>query len=428
MNIKIQILLLLIPLTFIYEANCQFKLDTYAIEGVHVIDVKNRRIIENQTLVIENDIISGIFDSNNYNKPDSIQVMNFRGHFVVPGLIDAHVHLATNPSKEDNFEVTKKRLEYLLKNGITTVRDMAGDTRYLNFLSRQALLDNILSPDIYFSALLAGESFFKDPRTKLAAQGFESGKAPWMHGINTNSNLSQIIAEAKGTGATGLKIYADLDKTLVKRIVQEAHSQELKVWAHATVFPARPSEVNQSGVDVMSHATYLAWEGEKEIPSDASHRFRKLEKFNISNSAFQTLMEEMKSNQTILDATISVYKRRFPDSTLYKYGVALTKLAYQNKVKIGVGTDKPLMDLTVIAPIFQEMNALQEDVGMEPIDIIRAATIVNAEMLGKESDIGSIEVGKKANLLILKSNPLISINNIKSIEVVIKNGRLFNTN
>ena len=86
------------------------------------------------------------------------------------------------------------------------------------------------------------------------------------------------------------------------------------------------------------------------------------------------------------------------------------------------------MDLTVIAPIFQEMNALQEDVGMEPIDIIRAATIVNAEMLGKESDIGSIEVGKKANLLILKSNPLISINNIKSIEVVIKNGRLFNTN
>jgi len=113
---------------------------------------------------------------------------------------------------------------------------------------------------------------------------------------------------------------------------------------------------------------------------------------------------------------------------LYKYGVALTNLAYQNKVKIGVGTDKPLMDLTVNAPIFQEMNALQEDVGMEPIDIIRAATIVNAEMLGKENEIGSIEVGKKANLLILKSNPLTSINNVKSIEVVIKNGRLFNTN
>jgi len=428
MTNKIKVLSIIIFLALVSDAYCQFKLETYAIVGVNVIDVKNRRIIENQTLVIENDIISGIFDSNDYNKPDSIQVMNFRGHFVVPGLIDAHVHLATNPSKEDNFEVTKKRLEYLLKNGITTVRDMAGDARYLNYLSRQASLDNIVSPDIYFSALLAGESFFKDPRTKLAAQGFESGKAPWMRGINTNSNLSQIIAEAKGTGATGLKIYADLDKTLVKRIVQEAHSQELKVWAHSTVFPARPSEVNQSGVDVMSHATYIAWEGEKEIPADASNRFRKLEQFDIDNPKFQSLMEDMKNSQTILDATISVYKRRFPDSTLYKYGVALTKLAYQNKVKIGVGTDKLLTDLTVAAPIFQEMNALQEDVLMEPIDIIRGATIINAEMLGKESEIGSIEIGKKANLIILKSSPLEDIDDIKSIEVVIKNGKLFNTN
>ena len=147
----IKVLSIIIFLALVSDAYCQFKLETYAIVGVNVIDVKNRRIIENQTLVIENDIISGIFDSNDYNKPDSIQVMNFRGHFVVPGLIDAHVHLATNPSKEDNFEVTKKRLEYLLKNGITTVRDMAGDARYLNYLSRQASLDNIVSPDIILS-------------------------------------------------------------------------------------------------------------------------------------------------------------------------------------------------------------------------------------------------------------------------------------
>ena len=86
----------------------------------------------------------------------------------------------------------------------------------------------------------------------------------------------------------------------------------------------------------MSHATYLAWEGEKEIPSDASNRHRKHEKFNIDNPVFSTVMKMMKSNQTILDATICVYKRSFPDSTLYNYGVALTKLAYENKVNIGV--------------------------------------------------------------------------------------------
>lgn len=423
---KIQKLLVLIFLAFIQQANCQFQFDTYAIHQVNVIDVKNKQIIENQTIVIENDMITGIFDSNNYSNPNSIQLLDFKGHFVAPGLIDAHVHLGTDPSKGDNFEVTKVRLDYLLKNGVTTVRDMAGDARYLSYLSRQASLDEIPSPDIYFSALIAGESFFKDPRTKAAAQGIESGKAPWMHGIKTNADLNQIMAEARGTGATGVKIYADLDQTHVQRIVKVAHSQDLKVWAHSTIFPARPSEVCQAGVDVMSHATYLAWEAEKEIPADASYRHRKHEQFNIENPVFLNLVKRMKSNQTILDATISVYKKYFPDSTLYQYGVVLTKLAYKNKVKIGVGTDMPLTDFTAFAPIFQEMAALQKDVGMEPIDIIQAATITNAEMIGKEGEIGSIETGKKANLLLLSENPIIDIKNLKSGIAVIKNGRLFN--
>lgn len=410
-------------LTIAYHSIGQFQLGTYAIHEVNVIDVKHKQIIENQTIVVEGERITGIFNSNEFNHSDSIHVLNFRGHFVVPGLIDAHVHLGTSPSKDDKFERTKERLNYLLRNGVTTVRDMAGDARYLSYLSRQASLDEIPSPDIYFSALLAGQSFFKDPRTEVAAQGIASGEAPWMHAINTNSDLNQIIAEAKGTGATGVKIYADLDKNHVQRIVQAAHLQGLEVWAHSTVFPARPSEVCQAGVDVMSHATYMAWEGEKEIPSDASNRFRKHKDFDIDNPAFLSLMKEMKKNQTILDATIVVYS----DSTLYEYGIALTKLAYENGVKIGVGTDVNLSDLTMGAPIFKEMAAMQKDVGMKPIDIIRAATMINAEMIGKEQEIGSVEMGKKANLLVLRKNPIKDINNIASQVLVIKNGHLFNT-
>ena len=177
----------------------------------------------------------------------------------------------------------------------------------------------------------------------------------------------------------------------------------------------------------MSHANYLAWEGEEEIPSDASNRFRKLDQFDINNPVFQCLMEKMESNQTILDATIAVSKRRFPDSTLYNYGVDLTKLAYENSIFIGVGTDLPI-DLNATAPIFEEMISLQEGIGMEPIDILRGATIVNAQMIGKEDEIGSIEVGKKANLIILRNNPMEDINQIKSIRLVIKNGKLINTN
>ena len=228
MNMKSSLLLMLVLLTAIYAANSQSQSDTYAIQEVNIIDVKNSQLIENQTIVIENGLITGIFDSDDYSKTDDIQVLDYNGYFVVPGLIDAHVHLATNPSGEDNFEATKKRLDYLLKNGVTTVRDMAGDARFLSFLSRQAALDEIPSPDIYYSALIAGQSFFKDPRTKLAAQGIEKGQAPWMRGINAKSDIPQIIAEAKGTGATGIKIYANLDKIHVQKVVSRSPCTRFK--------------------------------------------------------------------------------------------------------------------------------------------------------------------------------------------------------
>ena len=418
----------LIALVFIpssKKAISQSNSSAYAIHNASVIDVINEQTIENQTIIIEKSLIAKIIDSDNYRESDSIETLDFTGYFIVPGLIDAHVHLGTAPSADDNLETTKERLNYLLTNGVTTVRDMAGDARYLSFLSRQALLDIIPSPDIHYSALLAGQSFFKDPRTRAAAQGIPSGTAPWMRAIRADSDLDQVIAEAKGTGASGIKIYADLDGSSVQKIVRAAHAQKMKVWAHSCVFPARPSEVCQAQVDVISHATYIAWEEQEEIPSTASNRHKQHEQFNIKNSCYLRLIQTMNQNHTILDPTICVYKRYFPDSTLYQYGISFTKLAYENQVKIGVGTDLPLTDFSGVLPIIQEMSALQNDVGMKPIDILQAATIINAEMIGQEDEIGSIEVGKKANLLILKENPTEDINLLKNPYIVVKNGERF---
>lgn len=377
-------------------------------------------------ITIENDLISKIdYGKSSIDKKGLINY-NLENKYLIPGLIDAHVHLGTDPSGGDNLGITKDRLNYLLINGVTTVRDMAGDGRFLSYLSRLALLDEIPAPDIYFSALFAGDSFFKDPRIKAASQGIEIGQAPWMRAINSSSDLNQLIAEAKGTGATGIKIYADLDKTEVKRIVVAAHKQNMKVWAHATVFPARPSEISLAGVDVLSHSTLLAWEAEKVVPTDATLRYSKQEDFDINNAVFTKLMETLKTNNAIIDATVNVYKNNSKDTTLFQKGVALTKLAYQKKVKIGVGTDMSLDDdLSAVAPIFQEMGTLQREVGMKPIDIIRAATIVNAEMIGKENRIGSIEVGKKANIIVLRLNPLLDIENCSNIEYIIKNGKVY---
>lgn len=413
-------------IAFSVSLKAQDKIDSTRIylRNAYVLDFQTNEFRVGN-ISIENDIISLIeYGKSSTNKAGMLNY-NLENKYIIPGLIDAHVHLATDPSDGDNLEITKERLNYLLLNGVTSVRDMAGDARFLNFLSRLTLLNEIPGPDIYFSALFAGNSFFKDPRIQAASQGMEIGQAPWMRAINPLSDLNQIIAEAKGTGATGIKIYADLEHTEVSKIVASAHKQNIKVWAHATIFPARPSEVSLAGVDVISHATLLAWEGEKVIPADAKLRYSKQDYFDINNPVFTNLMKILKNNNTILDATVYTYKNNVKDTTIFQKGVLLTKLAYKNNIKIGVGTDMPLDDLTAIAPIFKEMIALQNEVGMKPIDIIKAATINNAEMLDKENSIGSIAVGKKANIVVLKLNPLLDIANCANIEYVIKNGKVY---
>ena len=64
---------------------------------------------------------------------------------------------------------------------------------------------------------------------------------------------------------------------------------------------------------------------------------------------------------------------------------------------------------------------------MKPIEVIQATTIINAEMIGQEDSIGSIEVGKRANLLLLQENPILDLNSLLHPDVVIKNGKMFNS-
>lgn len=418
MKAKYSILWLFVVLSFLVKAQESIDSSRVYLRNAFILDFQTEEF-KVGSILMEDDIIQKV----EYGKSDAVKgIVNydFKNKYIIPGLIDAHVHLGTIPNGTDNFEAATARLEHLLKNGVTTVRDMAGDARYLNYLARIALLDEISAPDIYFSALMAGASFFADPRTQLAAQGVKAGTAPWMRAVDTATNFEIAIAEAKGTGATGIKIYANLDAKVIQQIIKAAHAQGMKVWAHGTVFPAKPSELIE--VDALSHATLLAWEGADEIPENAFKRYKKEFDFDIENPVYKDLMSAFYKNETILDATIAVFRSR--DEVSYQQGVALTKLAYRNQVKIAVGTDIHVDVSKKNLPIIQEMKYLHEDVGMSPIDILKSATIINAETLGKEDKIGSIEVSKKANLVILNANPLKKITNCSKVKAVFKNGKV----
>src|SRR5262249_17670999 len=146
--------------------------------------------------------------------------------------IDAHAHNATEPSGDDRRSVVEARLKRTLRGGVVAVRDMGGDARALADLARAAAAGDIESPEIRYSAIMAGPDFFSDPRVLASSAGVKPGAAPWARALTDSTDLRQIIAEAKGTGATAIKMYADIGSELAKRATAEAKRQGLHVWAH----------------------------------------------------------------------------------------------------------------------------------------------------------------------------------------------------
>ena len=191
------------------------------------------------------------------------KVVELAGRFLMPGLIDAHVHLATPPNRRQAEAVLRRDIY----GGVTAVRDMADDLRAVGDLARASLVGEIAAPDIYYAALMAGPDFFTDKRTAQTSAGGVPGDVPWMQAVMDDTDLTVAVAQARGTYATAIKLYADLSPELAGRITTEAHRQHMLVWAHATLFPAKPSEVVAAGVDAISHACLLVREPQAHVPA-----------------------------------------------------------------------------------------------------------------------------------------------------------------
>jgi hypothetical protein len=301
---------LLVPIFLLsHFASAQVSLNNFALTAVTVIDANHRTPLAGQTILIEDNIIRDVFTDGSKPIPDSYVVLTLKGKFVLPGLIDTHVHLATDPSGTDNRAHTLNVLQQMLYSGITSVRDMAGDARTLAGLSRDALTGDIISPDIYYSALMAGPVFFNDPRTASASKGAISGKMPYMKAISDSTNIQLSVAEAKGTGASGIKLYADLSPELAGKIVSEATRQNMPVWGHAWLQEAKPSDLVNAGISSISHAPLMVHEKLMKVPDTWKTQRHTNRFWDDSIPELSMLFTLMKQHGTILDATLLTYKK-----------------------------------------------------------------------------------------------------------------------
>ncbi|MBL8772960.1 MAG: amidohydrolase family protein [Phenylobacterium sp.] len=361
--------------------------------------------------------------------PPGARVVDLAGKFMAPGLIDSHEHLATPPNRRQ----AEGSLRRDLYGGVTAVRDMADDLRSVAELARASRNGEIPAPDIYYAALVAGRSFFDDPRTRAVSLGYTPGSAPWMQAVDASTDLREAMTLARGTGATAIKIYANLPPDLVARIAAEARRQGLKVWAHTAVYPTSPGEVAAAGPHVMSHACSLAHEA---AGTPATYQARQpidpAPFLAGDNAAVARVVGRMAADGILLDATAGLYGRLSAEAAKSpgarrplcagELSAALTRQAWKAGVEISAGTDWVAPWDDPWPTLFHELAALQA-LGMPAAQVIRVATLNGARAAGQEADMGSIAPGKLANLIVLSRDPTADVANLKSLELVVKRGR-----
>lgn len=395
------------------------------LSNVTIIDGRGGKPRAGQTLVIRNGRIAQIVAARRAPLPKGAKVLDLTGHYVIPGLIDSHVHLGANRQE------LEKNLQFLFDGGITAVRDLGGDAGLYARVGPASNAASSLLPRLHYSATFAGPSFWGDRRWKGSTGDHRPGEAPWALAITDGTDLTAAVRQAKALGVTGIKVYSDLPPRLVRRITVEAHRQRLPVWSHAAVFPTRPADVVRAGVDVISHSALFVWEGVETLPSG----------FHVSpftdfgpvgpyariaaeSPAISRVLDEMRRRGIILDATVSTTApSTSPEGSAW--AVRLTAAASRKGIAIAAGTDRDDARTADGYPtLFEEMEMLVEKVGLTPLEAITAATWTGARALRMETEFGSVEPGKLADLVILRADPTIDIRNARQIAYVIKEGNL----
>ncbi|MEM9601038.1 MAG: amidohydrolase family protein [Pseudomonadota bacterium] len=378
---------------------------------------------DNVAIMVSDGIITAIVDA--HTVPDEAITYDVTGLYALPGLIDTHIHVATPPDRAK----AEKDLQDMLLAGVTTARSMADDLRAVAELSRRAYTQEIASPDIVYAALFAGPTFMQDPRVKAVTAGLTPGDIPWMRRIDETTNLPDAVTQARGSGATGIKIYADLTAQQVADIAAEARRQGIPTWAHAAVYPAGPDAVAAAGVTTMSHACSLAHLLQPTMPT-TYHSRELMPDRNGSRplpDALTQTFADMKKHDTVLDATAVLFdwlegETDKPSLCSSKLSADMTRLAAEHGVRISTGTD--FKSDTDEPTLHREMRFLHEAVGLTQDEVWIAATRTGAEIVGQGDRLGVIASDYLANMLFFEEDPTADLDALDTLSLVVKRGEI----
>jgi imidazolonepropionase-like amidohydrolase len=457
-----------LPLALCLTSILSSQPSTTAIVDINVVDVVRGQIHYGQTVVITGGRIQAIVPSGNAQIPAGALRVPGEGRYLMPGMWDMHVHLRSD-RKNPTVRMTDENaalLDLFLPNGIVGIREMGGD-----------LSDKVLQ---WRDEIAAGKR--TGPRILTAGRKIDQEPPAWPGslGVKTEEEAREAVRQMKQSGADFVKIYfSDVSPEVLHAVIDEAHKLHLRVTGHK---PRSMSiqEFIETGADGMEHAEYLPAAEREEYDRFAQERAHRRDTpwamDAVETRARLLAMEDSKQSEAVyrrmaekqfwVTPTLTVYEHEieqasrdyeqdarkryiFPSiwaswdaksgarTTLQGRALELLKLSFKRwqddtlaAHKAGVpmllGTDSGTDNFHTIPgwSIHEELEALVK-AGLSPVEALRMGTIDAARWRGQDATEGSVEAGKVADLVILRSNPLEAIHHTQEIDAVLKNGKLF---
>jgi imidazolonepropionase-like amidohydrolase len=432
------------PQQFSTSVRSFVKVDAPVVVLTHarVIDGTGAAPLEDQTLVLRNGNIVAMGQSGTLAHPEGSTVLDLTGKTVIPGLVMVHEHLyyPTGGGNYGQYGLSFTRL--YLAGGVTTMRTAGNANGVMDFeLKRQIDAGKQPGPAIDATApYLNGE------------QGMLQ-----MHALKDADDARRQVAYWADMGATSFKAYMNITRDELSAAIEEAHKRGLKITGH--LCSVTYAEAADLGIDDLEHGFFAATDFVPDKKPDTCPGQlvgqRSVASLDPLGERVQALIKKLVDKHVALTSTLTVFEtftpgrprppglevllpelresfdrafQRAQQSTesvytaLFPMGMALERAFVKAGGLLIAGTDPTGIGGVIPGFSNQRQIELLVEEGFTPVEAIKIATLNGARYLGRDARVGSVAIGKQADLVVINGDPSKTITDVRRVEIVFKQG------